>query len=226
MSELGRLVRLRRNTRPASPIDVKGTTMAIHGRWKLLAFTIFLSGVVLGGLVAGRDVVQRRGDKVMNEARFMVDHVRLATDKPFEDVTNAFERQLGRFNPDVYKSLAANGDTEATRAKLEAMAGSSGFMLFNTNDHGALLRLTGQKRKAIQYVVGNPLFALQMTQHDIRASLYAPLRVLLYENQEGKTCLEYDKPSSLFGQFGNDRITPTAIMLDKKLEALVAAAVE
>jgi hypothetical protein len=41
-----------------------------------------------------------------------------------------------------------------------------------------------------------------MTQHDIRASLYAPLRVLIYENEEGKTCVEYDKPSSLFGQFG------------------------
>ena len=27
-----------------------------------------------------------------------------------------------------------------------------------------------------------------------------------------------------FGQFGNDRISPTAAMLDKKLEALVAAA--
>ena len=99
-------------------------------------------------------------------------------------------------------------------------------MLFATHNHGALLRLAGQQRKAIQYVVGNPLFALQMTQHDIRASLYAPLRVLIYEDGQGKTCVEYDRPSSLFGQFGNDRIAPTAAMLDNKLEALVAAAFE
>jgi len=26
--------------------------------------------------------------------------------------------------------------------------------------------------------------------------------VLLYEDEEGKTCVEYDRPSSLFGQFG------------------------
>jgi uncharacterized protein (DUF302 family) len=104
------------------------------------------------------------------------------------------------------------------------MAGPSGFMLFGTNDHDSLLTLAGQQRKAVQYVAGNPLFALQMTQHDIRASLYAPLRVLIYESDEGKTCVEYDKPSSLFGQFGNDRINPTAAMLDKKLEALVATA--
>jgi uncharacterized protein (DUF302 family) len=106
------------------------------------------------------------------------------------------------------------------------MAGSSGFMLFATHNHGALLRLAGQRQKAIQYVVGNPLFALKMTQHDIRASLYAPLRVLLYEIADGKTCIEYDKPASLFGQFGNAEIDAVAAMLDRKLEALVARALE
>src|SRR5262249_48090565 len=155
-----------------------------------------------------------------------VDHVRLATDKPFGDVTKAFEQQLGRFDPDVYRALAEGGDAEGARAKIEAMAGPSGFMLFATQDHGSLLRLAGQKRLAIQDVVGNPLFAPQRTQHDIRASLYAPLRVLIYEDGQGKTCVEYDRPSSLFGQFGNDRISPTAAMLDNKLEALVAASFE
>ena len=159
----------------------------------------------------------------MNDSRFTVDHVRLETDKPFEDVAKAFERQLGRFDPDVAKPLIAGGDIEEARARIEAMAGPSGLMLFGTQDHGALLRLAGQKRKAVQFVVGNPLLALQMTQHDLRAGLYAPLRVLLYEDERGRTCLEYDKPSSLFGQFNDDRISPTAAMLDRKLEALAAA---
>ena len=162
----------------------------------------------------------------MNDSRFTVDHVHVATNKTFEEVSKAFEAELGKFDGDVRKAATSSEDTEEAKAKIAAMAGSSGFMLFGTSDHGALLRLAGQKRKAIQYVVGNPLFALQMTQHDIRASLYAPLRVLIYETDEGKTCVEYDKLSSLFGQFGNERISPTAAMLDKKLEALVAAAFE
>ncbi len=160
----------------------------------------------------------------MNTTRISVDHVRLETNRPFEEVAKAFERRLGTFDPDVRRAATESGGTEAAKAKIGAMAGPSGFMLFGTQDHGALLRLAGQKRKAVQYVIGNPLFALQMTQHDIRASLYAPLRVLVYESDEGKTCVEYDKPSSLFGQFGNDHISPTAAMLDNKLEALVAAA--
>ena len=104
------------------------------------------------------------------------------------------------------------------------MAGPSGFMLFATYDHGLLLRVAGLARKALQYLVGNPLYAVQMTQHAIGASLYAPLRVLLYENDEGKACVEYDRPSSLFAQFGDDRIAEVASSLDQKLEDLAATA--
>jgi uncharacterized protein (DUF302 family) len=201
--------------------------MATQACWKPVAYTVMLSGVVLSSiLLSGQSGVQRPRGNAMNDTRFTVNHVRLATDKPFEEVAKAFERQLGAFDPSVRKAGTEDGDTEAAKAKIAAMAGSSGFMLFGTQDHGALLRLAGQRRKAIQYVVGNPLIALQMTQHDIRASLYAPLRVLLYENEEGKTCLEYDKPSSLFGQFGNPEIDAVAAMLDRKLETLVAGAFE
>jgi uncharacterized protein (DUF302 family) len=150
----------------------------------------------------------------------------VVADKPFDEVTKAFEQEVGRFNEEIYKSLAAGDDVEKARAKLESMVGPSGFMIFKISDHGSLLRLVGQKKKAIQYLVGYPLFAIQMTQHDIRASLYAPLRVLVYENEHGKSCVEYDKPSSLFGQFGNAQVTDVATMLDRKLEQLVAKAIE
>ncbi len=161
----------------------------------------------------------------MNDSRFLVVHVCLATGKPFEEVAQGIERQLGHFDPDVDQSLTVGGDPATAKSRIEAMVGTSGFMLFGKRHHGSMLRIVGKARKAVQYVVGNPLFAVQMTQHDIRASLYAPLRVLLYEKEEGKTCLEYDKPSSLFGQFGNAEITAVATMLDRKLEDLVAKAI-
>jgi uncharacterized protein (DUF302 family) len=191
----------------------------------IAAFT--LSGVALGGIGfhTQRGLASPAGNP-MNVTHITVEHVRVVADRPFDKVIQAFEEQLGQFDPEVYKSLSTGVDADKVRARIEAMAGPSGFMLFRTSDHGALLRLAGQKKKAIQYLVGNPLFALQMTQHDIRASLYAPLRVLIYENEQGKPCVEYDKPSSLFGQFGNAKVTEVATMLDRKLEQLVARAIQ
>jgi uncharacterized protein (DUF302 family) len=158
--------------------------------------------------------------------KVMIEHVRVATERPFADVAAALEARMGRFDQAVYEDLQSGAAPEAVRARLEGMAGPSGFMLFRTSDHGALLRLAGQTRKAVQYLLGNPLFAVRMTQHDIRAGLYAPLRVLLYEDETGKTWIEYDRPSTLFGQFGNAKVTEVAAMLDRKLEQLVAEVIK
>jgi uncharacterized protein (DUF302 family) len=185
-----------------------------------------LVGVLVVGFFQDRtESAVQKGDP-MNVSRITVDHVLVVTDKPIDKVAKAFEQEMGKFDSEVYQLLTAGEDPDKVRAKLEAMVGPSGFMLFRTSDHGALLRLVGQKKKAIQYLVGNPLFAVQMTQHDIRAGLYAPLRVLIYENDQGKTCVEYDRPSSLFGQFANAKVTAVAAMLDQKLEQLVAKAVQ
>jgi uncharacterized protein (DUF302 family) len=164
------------------------------------------------------------GGEALTESRIPVVHVRMTSDRPFADVQAAFERRLGRFEPDVYQALAEGGEPAAVRVRLEAMAGPSGFMLFSTSDHGKLLRLVGQDPKAVQYVIGNPLFAVEMTRHAIGAALYAPLRVLIYEAEDGGTRIEYDRPSSSFGQFGDQRVSAMAAALDQKLEDLATAA--
>jgi len=80
--------------------------------------------------------------------------------------------------------------------------------------------------KAKQYLIGNPLTAIQMSRHDLRAALYAPLRVLVYEDDRQRTVIEYDQPSSLFGQFGNAEVTSVGASLDRKLEAVIRRAAE
>jgi Domain of unknown function DUF302 len=90
-------------------------------------------------------------------------------------------------------------------------------------DYARARHEVGQRRKAVQYLVGNPLFAVEMTRHAIGAALYAPLRVLIYQDEPG-TCIEYDLPSSLFGQFKDERVDRVALSLDGKLADLVAKA--
>jgi len=162
---------------------------------------------------------------------FTAEHVWVTTELPFEQVTRNFEARLGKYDRAAMASGGeANTNAEEFRQRIEAMAGPSGFMLFDSFDHGRLLTLFGKKTRAIQFVIGNPLFALQMTQHNTAAGLYAPLRVLIYQDVDGlddggKTCVEYDSAASLFGQFGDARITKVAAMLDNKLDALIAAAI-
>ena len=198
-----------------------------HSRtWKAVGLLLLCAapaGMTFGCVRKNDRKQDEEGGRIMI-ADVQVTHVRVRTEKPFGEVTAALEARMGKFDPAVYEELRSGADAEAVRARLEGMAGPSGFMLFRTSDHGALLRLVGQKKKAVQYLLGNPLFAIQMTQHDIRAGLYAPLRVLLYEDDGGKTCVEYDRPSSLFGQFGSASVTEVATMLDRKLEQLVAEA--
>src|SRR5262249_15391596 len=66
-----------------------------------------------------------------------------------------------------------------------------------------------------------------MTRHQLAAALYAPIRVVLYEDDVGHGVFEYDQPSTTFGQFGDERVSAVARGLDAALErALLGAAEE
>jgi len=125
-------------------------------RWTLMMVACTLSGIVIGNIVLHDQFgLASQEAKPMNVSRITVEHVRVATDKPFDKVTKAFEQPLGKFNDETYSNLASGEDAAKVRAKLEAMVGPSGFMLFRTSDHGSLLRLVGKKKKAIQYLVSS-----------------------------------------------------------------------
>src|SRR5262249_24457619 len=57
---------------------------------------------------------------------------------------------------------------------------------FEERDHGSLLQTFGGRRNALQYEIGNPLTASKMTRYKLSAALYAPLRVVLFEDEQGK----------------------------------------
>ncbi len=87
-----------------------------------------------------------------------------------------------------------------------------------------MLRIAGQPRKALHYEIGNPRTATRMTQHQLPAALYAPLRIVLYENDAGRAVFEYDLPSSLFGQLEYERVKAVARELDASLERILVNA--
>jgi len=144
-----------------------------------------------------------------------ITHRQTLLQSKYEEFTAKLESTLNYLNPKYASDILSNPNQ--VELYLQSLEGSVGLIIFNIENHGALLNISGKKRKAKQYVIGNPLIAVQMTIHDIRAALYAPLRMIVYENDDKKVFAEYDLPSSLFGQFGNDKILRVAKGLDAKL---------
>ena len=141
--------------------------------------------------------------------------------KKFAEVEAALDTAIPQLDPAIVAALT-NGEED--RAK-ELERGAELF-IFLKRDHGALLQITGRPRKALQYEIGNPLTATRATRHQIPAALYAPLRVVLYENAAGAATFEYDKPSTLFGQFGDEQVTAVGRELDAELERSLRRAAE
>ena len=156
------------------------------------------------------------------EKSVAVKHQSLRLERGFDEFTRRLEGSLRRFDARTLPSF--KDDPKAAEESLRALAGGDGLLLFDVLDHGSLLALHGAPRKAKQYVVGNPLIAARMTRHDVRAALYAPLRLLAFERDDGAVGVEFDLPSSLFGQFRSAEIDAVASSLDLKLLELIERA--
>lgn len=149
-----------------------------------------------------------------------VEHVTIHSKKPFEDVRAKLETLVPRIDDGIF-TLLRYGESERARRELEACPPLS---IFGQRNHGALLSIAGLERRALQYDIGNPLTASKMTRHQLSAGLYAPIRVLLREDSDGVVAFEYDRPASVFGQFGDDQVDAVAQQLDYDLQAVLLSA--
>jgi uncharacterized protein (DUF302 family) len=106
---------------------------------------------------------------------------------------------------------------------VQSRVGESGFMLFHAIDHGEWLPVFGMQRKVVRWILGNPLIAITMMRHDITAGLFAPVELLLVENESGDgSTVMYDLPSSLMTIERNPALLEAAQELDRKLQTLVS----
>ena len=199
-----------------------------HGTWKYMAVVaaaLLIASDIEASAEGGSATTAVSGNSLAistNTVRVL--HRSVTIDAEFKLFTDALEKILGRFPEGVQKDIIER--PQLAEKRIKAAEGAQELMIFLAFDHGAALNMVGARRNAKQYLIGNPLTAIQMSQHDIRAALYAPLRVLVYEQKAGQTIVEYDQPSSLFGQFGREDVTQVALGLDTKVEKAIAQAAE
>jgi uncharacterized protein (DUF302 family) len=160
---------------------------------------------------------------IIQRKSILVEHIRIDSIRRYDDVQAALEA-LPKFDNRI-RGLLRDGEIDRVRSELQAIQGDAHLIIFSIAAHGDWLQIVSGKRKAAQYVIGNVLVSTQMTRHRLAAGLYAPLRVMLYENDEGTATIEYDRPSTLFGQYGDERVTVVAKELDRQIyDVLIHAA--
>ena len=128
------------------------------------------------------------------------------------------------FSPaDRITALVERGAAWTEMLDLVADTGPHGFLLYWRSDFHPVMQLAGNQNDCVAYLMGNVTIAEQMFRHDPRAMLYAPLRTLIWEDDEGRARFTVDQPSALFGSFGIPGVSAVGVELDRKLAALLEA---
>ena len=120
-----------------------------------------------------------------------VEHIRISSGRPFAEVRRKLEGTVPELDTGIAEALW-KGDQKRAQDYEE---NGPKLSIFGERDHGALLQISGGRRNALQYDIGNPLGVF-----------------------------EYDKPSSFFGQYGDERVTEVGRYLDATLEAVLRSA--
>src|SRR5262249_23856514 len=173
-------------------------------------------------MIGRAHMTQTTAPAILASQTITVEHVRISSERSFAEVRRRLEDTLAKLDARIAEVLRSGDQKRAT----EYEENGPKLSIFEERDHGSLLQTFGGRRNALQYEIGNPLTASKMTRYQLSAALYAPLRVVLFEDEHGKGVFEYDKPSSFFGQYGDERLTEVGRYLDVALEAALRKAAD
>ena len=93
---------------------------------------------------------------------------------------------------------ASSSNVQETMDKLEQIVLGKGLTVFNRIDHQANASKAEMEMGPAQVLIfGSPKMGTTIMQQDPAAGLDLPLRVLVYQDSEGKTWISYHDPGAL-----------------------------
>ncbi len=144
----------------------------------------------------------------------------------FESTRARFEDQIPLLDPSVNINLViSQAAWSEVEAAITQQLGPSGFLAVSRVDQGSLMSLRGMALHATQYLVGNPLIAIEVISSVRKGSLFAPFQVAIYEDQSG-VHVSYMLPSSLFTSLDDRGVAAIGDRLDASFEETVAEVCE
>jgi hypothetical protein len=150
-----------------------------------------------------------------------VTRLTIPTGQSFVQFRDRYEAAVPAFDPqrsaDFVRRHVSWNDVVADAAS----SAPHGFFLYWRMDNAPLMSLAGHPRGSTQYLMGNHTIAERMLRYAAGVMLYAPLRTLLCEADDGSAHVVIDQPSMVFSSFDNAAIAAVGAELDQKLSALL-----
>ena len=134
-----------------------------------------------------------------------------------------YEQAVPAEPSDQVAALVERGATWAEMLDCIAESAPHGFLVNWRSEVHPVMRLAGCQNDCVAYLMGNVTIAEQMFRHDPRAMLYAPLRTVIWEDDDGRGWFTVDQPSTQLGSFGIPEVSAIGVELDRKLAALLEA---
>lgn len=124
---------------------------------------------------------------------------------------------------DLIRTASQNGVAE-TMDKLEEIVRGKGLTVFNRIDHQANALSVEMEMGASQVLIfGSPKMGTALMKQDPEAALDLPLRVLVYQDNEGKTWINYHDPGALENEY-RLKDNPAVMKAQGALRAITDAA--
>lgn len=126
------------------------------------------------------------------------------------------------------KTVPASKNAAATIAQLKAAIKANGMKVFTTIDHAAAAKQAGLKMPPATVVIfGNPKGGTPNFLKKPTLAIDLPLKMLVWESQDGKTFVTYNTGRYVFGEiFGRHGLNPPAKVAENQEKMLSGLAGE
>ena len=114
-------------------------------------------------------------------------------------------------------TVQSSASYDETISSLKRMVSQNDMMVLSEIDQGNIMSMAGMQLKATSLFVGNPTVGQKLFEQNHGAGLVVPVRVNVYEGNDGNTYVNYFKPSVQLSAYEKGEFDELGKMLDETL---------
>ncbi len=157
---------------------------------------------------------------VLSETSYVATQSIIATSVEFAEFKARFEKAVPQVMG-LISIFAAHLLPWEEVASMTAEAAPRGFLIYLDAPVDRIMRMAGHKRRTCSYLIGNHVDAERMYRYNPAVMLHSPLRVVIWEDENGQAMFTFDHPAAQFSCFDDPRIASVGAEIADKFAKLI-----